>query len=99
MLVNNLLDFIHKNTGYIYENSTILKNIDKVIFVFILLTFIVSTFMNSDIIGYFALCTVMLTIVRIVFTPDDKLKCEIFEIFLLIFFMLSVVSTAGSTLL
>lgn len=99
MILNNILDFMHKYTGKLYNQSFILKNIDNVIFGFILLTFLVSTFMNSDVIGYFALCSSVLTMVRIIFTPEDKFKCEKFELFLLVFFMLVLVSVAGSSLL
>lgn len=99
MFVNNILDFIHKYTGNIYNQSVILKNLDKVIFGFILMTFVISIFMNTDTIGYFALCSSVLTFVRILFTPDDNFKCEKFELFLLAFFMLTLVSVAGSSLL
>ncbi|MCM1265612.1 MAG: O-antigen ligase family protein, partial [Candidatus Gastranaerophilales bacterium] len=99
MLLNNILDFIHKYTENIYNKSFILQNIDKAIFLFIIATFVFSTFMNSDVIGYFALCSTVLTMVRIIFTPEDKFKCENFELFLLAFFMLVLVSVAGSSLL
>ena len=98
MFINRLLKFIHKYTNYIYENSSILQNIDKVIFLSILSVFVASVFCNSDIIGYFAIITTLLTVVRIIFTPDDEFKCEKFELFLLIYFMLVLVSLAGSTL-
>jgi putative inorganic carbon (HCO3(-)) transporter len=99
MIINNILDFVHKYTENIYKRSVILQNIDKAIFVVILLTFIFSTFMSSDFIGYFALCSTLLTIARILFTPNDRFKCEKFELFLLAFFMLTLVSVSGSTLL
>lgn len=99
MLINDVLNFIHKYTDSLYKNSVILKNLDNVILGFILLTFIFATFMNSDIIGYFALCSVVLTVFRIIFTPNDNFKCEKFELFLLAFFMLCLISVAGSTLL
>ena len=92
------LNFIHKYTQKIYENSFIIKNLDKVIFFSIMITFIVSIFLNSDIIGYFALITSILTFFRILFTPNDSLKLEKFELFLLAYFMLVLVSLAGSTL-
>ena len=98
MFINNCLEFIHKYTSDIYENSLILKNLDKVIFGLILSTFILSVFVNSDVIGYAALCTTVLTFARIVFVPNDRLKCEKFEIFLLAYFMFVLVSLAGSSL-
>ena len=98
MFINTILDCVHKYTSKIYESSFILQNIDKVIFPLILLTFVVSIFLNSDIIGYFAIATFILTLIRIFITPKDNLKCERFEIFLITYFMLVLVSLAGSTL-
>ena len=98
MLINNLLKVLHKYTDNAYRNSFILQNLDKIIFPFILMTFIVSVFLNSDVIGYFAIITSVLTIIRVIFTPDDEFKCEKFELFLLAYFMLAIVSLSGSTL-
>lgn len=98
MIINKVLKFIHNYTGKIFENSFILQNLDNIIFPLILLTFVVSIFLNSDIIGYFAICVSVLTVVRVIFTPDDEFKCELFEVFLLGYFMLVLVSLAGSTL-
>lgn len=99
MFLNNVLNYIHRYTGNVYENSVILKNLDNIIYCFILLTFVVSIFLSSDVIGYFALCSAILTFVRILFVPNDNLKPEKFEIFLLAYFMLVLVSVAGSSLL
>jgi putative inorganic carbon (HCO3(-)) transporter len=99
MLINRVLGFLHKYTGKIYDNSIILQNIDKAIFVTIIALFILSTFMNSDMIGYLALITTVLTFVRIVFNKTDSLEPKRFELFLLAFFMLTIISLAGSTLL
>lgn len=98
MFVNNVLGFIHRFTGKIYDNSIILQNLDKAIFAIIIALFILSTFVSSDMIGYLALGVVLLTFVRVIFNKTDNFKCEIFEIFLLAFFMLTLVSLAGSTL-
>ena len=99
MAVNKFLNYIHKYTNVIYENSLILQNIDKIILGFILLTFILSTVVSSDTIGYMAICTAGLTIVRVFFSPKDNFKLETFELFLLAYFMLVLVSVAGSSLL
>lgn len=98
MFVNSLLYRIHKNTEEIYKNSLILQNLDYFIFIFILSTFIVSIFVNSDIIGYFAIITGVLTLTRIIFTPEDEFHCEKFELFLLTYLMLATISLFGSTL-
>lgn len=98
MFLNNVLNFVHRFTGKIYDNSIILQNIDKVIFALIIAIFPISTFASSDMIGYLALGVTLLTFVRIVFNKTDNLKCEKFELFLLAFFMLTLVSLAGSSL-
>lgn len=98
MFVNNVLGFIHRFTGKIYDNSVILQNLDKAIFAIIIALFILSTFVSSDMIGYLALGVVLLTFARVIFNKTDNFKCETFEIFLLAFFMFTLVSLAGSTL-
>lgn len=98
MFVNNILDFVHKYTAKIYDNSIILQNIDNVVFCGIIALFAFSTFVNSDIIGFIALGIVILTAVRILFNKSDNLKCERFELFLIAFFMLTIISLAGSSL-
>lgn len=98
MFVNNVLGFIHRFTGKIYDNSIILQNLDKAIFAIIIALFVLSTFVSSDMIGYLALGVVLLTFARVIFNKTDNFKCETFEIFLLAFFMLTLVSLAGSTL-
>ena len=98
MFINNLLNFVHKFSSRIYDNSLILQNLDSFIFVIILSMFVFSTFASSDMIGYLALVVVILTFFRVIFNKSDNFKMENFEIFLLIFFMLVLVSLAGSSL-
>lgn len=98
MFINKVLNYIHKYTADLYNNSIILQNLDNIIFVCILATFILSTFVNSDIIGYFGLIVFILTLVKAMFKPNETFKCEKFEIFLIAYFMLVLISLAGSTL-
>ena len=99
MFLNSVLNILQKPFGKIYESSLILKNLDKLILISILCTYIFSTFLSSDVAGYLCFITFLLTIVRIITKPGDSFKCEKFELFLLAYFMLSIVSVAGSTLL
>lgn len=99
MLLNKVLDILHKPFKNIYESSIILKNLDRLIYLSILTTFIFATFLSSDFVGYMCFITFLLTVVKIITNPSENFKCERFEIFLLIYFMLSIVSVAGSTLL
>lgn len=98
MILNRLLDVIHGYTKNFTEKSIILKNLDNIIFPIILLNFFVSLFVSTDTIGNFIIIIIALTAVRIIFTAEDKLKCEKFELFLLGYFMVLLISLAGSSL-
>lgn len=97
-MFNKILKFTQKKTGYLYNNSLFLQNIDKLIFASIMLVFLTSTVMSSDVIGFIALITVFLTIVKVLTKPNETLSCKSFELWLLAYFMLVIVSLAGSTL-
>lgn len=98
MMFNKILQFTQSKTEYLYQNSLFLQNIDKLILVSVFLVFLASTVMTSDTIGFLALITVLLTFVKILFKPGETLSCNKFELWLLAYFMLIIVSLAGSTL-
>lgn len=98
MMFNKIFKFSQDKLSYLYENSLFLQNIDKFILPFILLTFVSSTFMNSDTIGFFALIAMFLTLVKMMTKPGESLDFRNFEIWLVAYFMLVVVSLFGSTL-
>ena len=62
------------------------------------MTFIASTFMNSDSIGFFALIVLFLTFIKMFTKQGEFLSFKHFEILLVAYFMLVVVSLFGSTL-
>jgi putative inorganic carbon (HCO3(-)) transporter len=97
-MFNNILKFSQNKLNFLYENSLFLQNIDKFILPFILLTFVASTFMNSDYIGFFALIVMFLTFVKLLTKPKENLNCKSFEIWLVAYFMIVVISLFGSTL-
>lgn len=98
MLLNNVLGFIHKYTEQIYNNSVILKNLDKLIYLLILITYVLSAFVNSDSIGYCAIVLLALSTIRVIFNPNDNFKIERFELFLLLYFLILIITLAGSSL-
>ncbi len=97
-MFNKILEFTQNKTKYLYENSLFLQHIDKLILASIIAVFLSSTVMSSDVIGFIALITVFLTLVKILFKPDEKLDCKNFELWLLAYFMIVIISLAGSTL-
>lgn len=98
MMFNKILKFSQQKTEYLYKNSLFLQHIDKLIFASIILVFLASTVMSSDVIGFIALITVFLTVVKILTKPDETLSCRGYELWLLVYFMIVVISLAGSTL-
>lgn len=98
MMFNKFFNFTQDKLSYFYENSLFLQNIDFFILPIILLTFVSSTFMNSDSIGFFALIVMFLTFVKMLTKPNERVDFKNFEIWLVAYFMLVVISLFGSTL-
>lgn len=97
-MFNKLFNFTQEKLNYLYENSLFLQNIDKLIFVSILGVFLSSTFLSSDLIGFIALITIFLTIIKLLTVKGSKLTCDNFELWLLGYFMIVIISLFGSTL-
>ena len=97
-MFNKILKFSQQKTEYLYKNSLFLQQIDKLIFASIMLVFLASTVMSSDVIGFIALITVFLTVVKVLTKPDETLSCRGYELWLLAYFMIVIISLAGSTL-
>ncbi len=97
-MFNKFLNFSQNKLSYLYQNSLLLQNIDKIILPFILLAFISSTFMSSDSIGFFALIVIFLTFVKMLTKPCECFELKNFEWWLIAYFLLVVLSLCGSTL-
>ncbi len=98
MMFNKFLKFSQDKLSYCYNNSLFLQNIDKFVLLFIMLTFVGSTFMQSDSIGFFALVVIFLTLVKLFTKPGEKIDLHNFEIWLVAYFMIVIISLFGSTL-
>ena len=98
MIFNSILKFSQEKLNYLYENSLFLQSIDKLIFISILAVFISSTVLSSDGIGFIALITIFLTLLKVLTNRGEKFEPNHFEIWLLVYFMIVVISLAGSTL-
>ena len=97
-MFNKIFKYSQEKLAFLYDNSLFLQHIDKFILLFVVLTFLGSTFMNSDSIGFFALIAIFLTVVKMLTKPNEKLDFKNFEIWLVAYFMLVIVSLFGSTL-
>ena len=97
-MFNKLFTFTQEKLNNVYENSLILQNIDKLIFISILSIFITSAFLSSDVIGFIALITIFLTVIKLSVKKGASLDTHVFDLWLLAYFMIVVVSLFGSTL-
>lgn len=96
--LNKIFEYSQSKCLYLWENSFFLKHIDNLIFATIVGVFVLSTFSSSDLIGYLGLITLFLTIVKLFVKQGEEVRPNLFEIFLLIYFLIIVVSLAGSSL-
>lgn len=97
-MFNNILKFTQEKSEYLYDNSLFLQHIDKLILTSVVAVFLASTVMSSDVIGFIALITIFLTVIKLLTKPDERLSSETFELWLLAYFMIVIISLAGSTL-
>ena len=97
-MFSNILFKIQNKSKYLYENSLFLQNTDAIILVSILAVIILSTFVQSDCIGFVALITMFFTFIKLITKCGEKLEFNKFELFLLAYFMIVVISLMGSTL-
>jgi len=98
-LLNKIFSYFQEKTNWLWENSTFLQNIDNLIFATIIGVFVLSTFASSDMIGYVALITLFLTVIKLFLKKGETIELNPFEIFLLVYFLVVIISLAGSSLL
>ena len=98
MFLNNVLSYFQNLLNPIYEKSLLLKNIDTFIFFCILGVIISSTFAPSDYIGYFGIFAIILTIIKLLFKKGEAFELSSSEKFLLLYFIIVIISVAGSSL-
>lgn len=96
--LNKLLSITQEKCSYLYENSFIMQNIDNLIFASIIAVFALSTFASSDSIGYIALITIFLTVVKLFLKKGETVEGNLFELLLFVYFLIVVVSLSGSSM-
>ena len=99
MFINTVLSGIQKYTKSFYDNSFVLKNIDWLIFIGILALIFSSTFAQSDMIGNFAILIIILTFIKIITKTGERFQLNCADKFLLVYFLVTIISVAGSSLL
>lgn len=98
MFINKALFSLQNVFKSIYERSFFLKTIDWFIGLNIFLLIFSSTVASSDFVGYFAIFSIFLTIIKLITKTGERLEFTVAEKFLLLYFVLVLISVAGSTL-
>lgn len=83
----------------LYNKSFFLQKIDFLIGLNLFFVIFSSLFAQSDNIGYFALFAILLTTIKLITKPDEKFELTTADKFLLIYFIVVLISVAGSSLL
>lgn len=84
--------------AFLYNNSYLLQNIDFLIFLALAGTLLASLTMSSGVIGLGALVVAGLTVVKLLTTPNAKIRMSAAEWCLIIYFLIVFISLCGSTL-
>ena len=99
MFFNSILTIFQKIFAQIYKKSFVLKNLDSLIFMNIIFIILFSLFSPSDSIGYFAIFAIVLTAIKLLVKPNERFSFTLADKFLLVYFMVVLISVAGSSLL
>jgi hypothetical protein len=102
---STLLDFKNKvleasqNTEFasFCADSMFFKHIDDFIFTFIALTIICSVFAETPIIGFFAVGTIVLTVLKLFFVKGEKISMSVMDMWIALFYMFVLLSLFAST--
>lgn len=97
-LLNKFTQYSQDRLSSLSENSVFVVNIDNLIFISILGVFVLSMFATSDMIGYAALSALFLTLIKLFLKKGERLEMTLFEKFLFAYFLVVIISLAGSTM-
>lgn len=96
--INKGLNFIQQKTSKITENSFLLQKLDYFILFMISVTMCSSLFMSSSKIVCFIILTVFSIILKILFTKGQLLKAPVWNVCLIIWFLICCLSVLTSPL-
>lgn len=97
--INFVLSKIQDKTDKIRQNSLILSCLDFFILTSIVLTFVVSTFASTEIIGMVSSIVPMLVVFKTLITKGEKIELETSNFFLLIYLLICFISCFTSSML
>lgn len=98
MLINSILHKFQIILKPVYDRSFVLKNLDWAIFASIIFLILFSAFAPSDCISYFAIISIILTVIKMLTKSNEHFYMSLGDKFLLIYFLAVLISVAGSSL-
>lgn len=99
MIINSIVKYFQKLFTPLYSKSVVLQNLDSLILINIILLILFTSFANSDSISYFAIFAIILTALKVLVKPQERFSLSFADKFLLMYFLLVLISVAGSSLL
>lgn len=96
--VNSVLALIQNKLDVVRQNSFLLLNIDYFILFFLLLTFFVSTFGTTGMIGAVSIFVPLLVVLKTLMTKGQKIAIEQCNFFILIYLLICFISNFTSSL-
>lgn len=98
-IINVILAFVQNKTDIIRQKSFLLTNINFFILFFIVLTFVVSTFAETNLIGTVSFFVPMLVFIKVLITKGEKIELEKWNFFLLLYLLICLISNFTSSML
>ena len=96
--INFLLSFIQNKLDNLRQNSFLLSNIDYFILFFIILTFVVSLFCETGMIGAVSFFVPLLVFIKVLMNKDEKIELELCNFFLLVYFLICFITNFSSSM-
>lgn len=97
-VINSLLVLIQSKTNALKNASFLLSNIDLFILLSIILTFIVSTFASTEIIGAVSFCVPVLVVFKTLISKGEKIELERCNFYLLVYLLICLITNFTSSM-
>ncbi len=97
--INSVIGAFQEKTDNIRQNSFVLSRIDLFILISIILTFAVSTFCSTNIIGYVSALVPILVTIKVLMTKGEKIELEKSNFFLLLYLFICLISNFTSSMI
>jgi putative inorganic carbon (HCO3(-)) transporter len=96
-VLNNFLGFVQEKVSFLTKDSVFVKNLDISINIFAVLTFVASTFWDSEKLGIIMLGGFALLVLKYLIKPNAKIEIDSFDMWVIVYVLLFCLATAWSS--